>query len=111
MQRQRPKTRVLPQLRTFCHAFLSWGTGSKGRLETRLDGLNMVVAAAEEWEDMVVAAAEAWVAPQKMRVGHWNLHNLTIPAKFARIGGRQLELSNHPARAAEARAKSRRVPI
>ena len=35
-----------------------------------------------------------------MRAGHWNLHPLTIPAKFAGIGSRELELSVHPARAA-----------
>jgi len=35
-----------------------------------------------------------------MRVGHWNLQHLPIPAKILRIGGRQLELLVHPARAA-----------
>ena len=69
--------------------FLKLGTGSKGRLEGRLDGLNMVVA-----------ASEAWLEPPKMRVGHWNLQHLPIPAKILRIGGRQLELLVHPARAA-----------
>ena len=45
-------------------------------------------------------AAEELVAPQKMRVGHWNLQHLTIPAKISRIGCRQPGLANHPALAA-----------
>jgi hypothetical protein len=45
-------------------------------------------------------AAEVFLAPQKMRVDVGQLHPLTIPAKFACIGDRQLELSVPPACAA-----------
>ena len=52
-----------------------------------------------------VAAAEEFLAPPKMRVGHWNLQHLPIPAKILRIGGRKLELRVHPARLRQQRGQ------
>ena len=45
-----------------------------------------------------VADAEEILAPLKLREHVGDLHRLTIPATFAFIGGRQLELSVPPAR-------------
>ena len=45
-----------------------------------------------------VADAEVFLAPLKSRVDVGQSHPLTIPAKFACIGDRQLELSVPPSR-------------
>ena len=71
-----------------CQRLRAFGIGSKGREGAAKEALNIAEHASRDS-----------LAPLKMRAGHVDLHHLTIAAKFARIGGRQLELWVHPARA------------